>query len=64
MDLKLPQVIKRDLVVCDDFPLPNLIIEAGSKARYAWEEFIYGEISNLHTRRAYSKAVLDLATPH
>ncbi len=60
MDSKLPKIIKRDLVVTDDILTPNLITEAGSNARYAWEEFIYGEISNLHTRRAYSKAVSDL----
>ncbi len=66
MGSKLPEVIKvinRDLVVtaaADDVLIPNLINEAGAKARYAWEEFIYGEISNLHTRRAYGKAVGDL----
>ncbi len=63
MGSKLAEVIKvinRDLVVTDDVLTPNLISEAGSNARYAWEEFIYGEISNTHTRRAYSKAVGDL----
>ncbi len=62
MEAKLPEVVKRDLVVTDDVLTPSLISEAGSNARYAWEEFIYGEISNLHTRRAYSKAVGDLLT--
>ncbi len=60
MGSKLPEVINRDLVVTDDVLTPNLITEAGPKARYAWEEFIYGEISNAHTRRAYGKAVADL----
>ena len=60
MDSKLPEVIKRDLATREDILTPNLILEAGSNARYAWEEFLYGEISNLHTRRAYGKAVSDL----
>ncbi len=60
MDSSLPQVIKKDLVVTGDILTPSLIAEAGSNARYAWEEFIYGEISNVHTRRAYGKAVSDL----
>ena len=62
MNSKLPEVIKRDLVVPEDVLTPNLVLEAGANARYAWEEFIYGEISNLHTRRAYGKAVADLLT--
>ena len=50
----------KDLVVIDDVEVPALVMEAGSNARYAWEEFIFGEISNPHTRRAYGKAVADL----
>ena len=37
--------------------LPVLIALAGSSARFAWEEFIYGKIRNLHTRRAYERAI-------
>lgn len=44
----------------DDAELPALIASAGSSGRYAWEEFLYGEITNSHTRRAYAKAVGDL----
>ena len=37
--------------------LPVLIVQAGSSARFAWEEFIYGKIRNPHTRRAYERAI-------
>ncbi len=56
----LPAVVKREVAAKDAIEAPTLVLEAGSNAKYAWEEFIYGEISNLHTRRAYKKAVLDL----
>lgn len=36
---------------------PTLVEEAGNNARFAWEEFLYGSISNENTRRAYGKAV-------
>lgn len=38
-------------------PLPSVIEEAGSNARYAYEEFFYGEIENHHTRLAYQRNV-------
>ena len=56
----LPEVVRREVAISSDFEVPSLVLEGGSNARYAWEEFIYGEISNLHTRRAYGKAVSDL----
>jgi site-specific recombinase XerD len=37
--------------------LPPLVAEAGPNARFAWEEFLFGSVSNHHTRRAYRKAV-------
>ena len=37
--------------------LPDLVAQAGSSARFAWEEFIYGTIRNPHTRRAYEHAI-------
>ena len=40
-----------------DEVLPVLIAQAGSAARFAWEEFIYGQIRNPHTRRAYERAI-------
>ena len=62
MTSKLPAVLgKKDVANAADLgAMPSLVLNAGSNARYAWEEFIYGEISNPHTRRAYSKAIADL----
>ena len=51
---KLPAIQNAEIVV------PELVLGGGSSAKFAWEEFIYGEISNAHTRRAYEKAVFDL----
>ena len=56
----LPKVVRQGLAVSEDVLIPNIVLEAGANARYAWEEFLYGEISNIHTRRAYGKAVADL----
>lgn len=36
---------------------PALIANAGPAAQFAWDEFIYGQIRNPHTRRAYGRAV-------
>ena len=36
---------------------PSVIEAAGSNARYAYEEFFYGEIENSHTRSAYKRNV-------
>jgi len=40
-----------------DNSLPTLVSKAGSAARFAWEEFIFGKIRNLHTRAAYERAI-------
>jgi site-specific recombinase XerD len=40
--------------------LPAFVAEAGSNARFAWEEFLFGSVSNHHTRRAYKKALENL----
>lgn len=53
-------VIGKELATPVEFALPSLLVDAGNNARYAWEEFLYGEISNSNTRRAYGKAVGDL----
>lgn len=37
--------------------LPALIEEAGANARYAYEEFFFGEIENENTRKAYRRDV-------
>ena len=57
---QLPKIIRRGALVPEKIEAPALVSLAGDNARYAWEEFIFGEISNVHTRRAYSKAISDL----
>lgn len=42
--------------------LPALIASAGAAAHFAWEEFIYAQIRNPHTRRAYQHAVTQFLT--
>jgi integrase/recombinase XerD len=37
--------------------IPAIVETAGAGARFAWEEFFSGEIRNVHTRRAYERAV-------
>jgi integrase/recombinase XerD len=37
--------------------MPSLVVQAGSGARFAWDELFSAEIRNPHTRRAYSHAV-------
>lgn len=37
--------------------IPELIARERPAAQFAWEEFIYGQIRNLHTRKAYTHAV-------
>lgn len=53
----------REIIVADDSVhdrlVPAIISEAGSSARFAWEEFFFGTLRNLHTRRAYRRAVRD-----
>ena len=41
----------------DEDRLPAIMESAGVGARFAWEEFFSGEIRNVHTRRAYERAV-------
>ncbi len=47
----------RELALGASSALPALVEEAGDAARFAYEEFFEGEISNPHTRRAYRHAV-------
>lgn len=37
--------------------VPSAIVTADPAACFAWEEFIYGTVSNQHTRRSYGYAV-------
>ena len=60
---QLPQVRQTHVVGEDgDRSLPVLIESAGSSARFAWEEFIYGKIRNPHTRAAYERAIRQFLT--
>lgn len=57
--------MSRDLIrstgaVAASSELPEIIVEAGSNARFAWEEFFEGEIENENTRRNYMYAVRGL----
>ena len=38
-------------------PLPQIIANAGTGARFAWEEFLHGWVRNPHTRAAYERAI-------
>lgn len=40
-----------------DGQVPDIVLRAGSNAKFAWEEFFYGRIRSEHTRRAYYRAV-------
>ena len=58
---KLPSIRKTSIALAKEaIDVPRLVLDGGSSAKFAWEEFIYGEISNAHTRRAYGKAISDL----
>ena len=46
-----------ELVQSQDPDLPELIRNAGGAARFAFEEFIHGQVRNVHTRKAYLHAV-------
>lgn len=37
--------------------VPEIVLRAGSSARFAWEEFFHAKIRSEHTRRAYLRAV-------
>jgi len=37
--------------------IPQIVLDAGPNARFAWEEFFFGRIRSQHTRRAYHRAV-------
>lgn len=48
------------MAIVEDIEVPTLVEGAGNNAKFAWDEFLYGELSNAHTRRSYGKAVSDL----
>src|SRR3954463_8418027 len=37
--------------------IPTLLSDAGPAARFAYEEFLFARLRNLHTRKAYRHAV-------
>lgn len=44
-------------LTADTIPLPGILRNAGPAARFAFEEFLHGQIRNPHTRKAYLHAV-------
>ena len=59
MEIENQRESSTELVVApgSDAGLPTLIREAGANARFAYEEFLDGHISNPHTRAAYEHAI-------
>src|SRR5262245_54953166 len=43
--------------ITDTVTVPALIADAGGPARFAYEEFLYGQIRNPGTRKAYLRAL-------
>ena len=48
-------LVAADIVTLQAAP-PSLVISGGAAARFAWDEFLYGQLRNSHTRRAYRRA--------
>ena len=48
-------LVAADIVTLQAAP-PSLVISGGAAARFAWDEFLYGQLRNSHTRRAYQRA--------
>lgn len=58
MGSELVKVVQGELVEgSQDAALPAVVVEAGSNARFAYEEFFFGQLANEHTRAAYQRAV-------
>lgn len=54
---RLPVVTGRKQLADHTQEVPMLIDNAGSAARFAWEEFFYAVIRNPHTRRSYGRGI-------
>jgi integrase/recombinase XerD len=52
----LPAIAGSQLAKVEDSSVPELVRNAGPAARYAFDEFFYGEIRNEHTRKSYLHA--------
>lgn len=60
MDKKIPAVrSKAPNEVSTARDIPRIVTDAGNAAKFAWEEFFFGKIRSVHTRRAYHRAVRD-----
>lgn len=67
MTSELIKIKSAGLMASGSDSLPATIVTAGAAACFAWDEFIYGTVSNLHTRRSYGYAArrfLDWADGH
>ena len=51
----VPLPSSNDLSVAAAGKLPALIRDAGKAAHFAYQEFFYGKLRNLHTRVAYER---------
>ena len=59
---KALQLKPQKSIAVKDSDVPALILSAGDASRYAYEEFIFGEIRNKNTRLAYKRAVTGFLT--
>ena len=57
MPQKAIQLKPQKSLAVKDSDVPAVISAAGASSRYAYEEFIFGEIRNKNTRLAYNRAV-------
>ena len=53
----VPAHVQTEIKYANGNVLPSLVERAGGAARFAWDEFFYAEHHNLHTQRAYMRAV-------
>lgn len=55
--MNLPTIVSESSKSVALLSAPRLIVEAGTNAEFAWAEYFSATIRNLHTRRAYRRAV-------
>lgn len=53
---RLPALREVNSPAIREIVAPDLILQAGPAARFAWEEFVYAAVRNPHTRRSYTRA--------
>ena len=55
----LPQLLEPSLTLSPvTATFPPLIADSGASAWFAWEEFLFGQLRNLHTRRSYRRIAI------